>query len=62
MFVQAVLVDPVLDFVVCDLNYGPQQATSGNKTVNGRDTTLPPQVTIARANGEIIGQGPMDFG
>jgi hypothetical protein len=64
MFVQAVLVDPVLDFVVGGLNYGlPKEApASGAKSVSSRDTNLPPQLTIARANGEIIERGSLDYG
>jgi len=68
LFVQAVLIDPVLDFVVCGFNPAPQQPTAGsgepsaNTPINTRNTTLPPRVTISRANGEVVARGSMDYG
>lgn len=67
VFVQAVLVDPTLDFVICNLNYGPPQAGAGavnpmETVLYRRNTSLFPQVTIARSNGKIVAQGTMGYG
>ena len=68
LFVQAVLVDPMLDFVVSGLSYGSQKAAPGSGAlsadtpINPRNTNLPPQVIISRANGEIVARGSMDYG
>jgi hypothetical protein len=54
--VNAVLVDPALDVMVRDLS------DTTRKDSHGQDLSLDPKVTIARANGEIVGEGVMPFG
>jgi len=68
LFVEAVLADPALDFVVCNLSYTPPQPAAGpaeppaHTRAQTRNTTLPPQVTISRANGEVVARGVMGYG
>jgi len=51
LLVKAVLIDPVLDIMIRDLNTG-----------GDRSTSLDPKVTISRSNGEIVAEGVMPFG
>ena len=67
LFVVAVLTDPVLDFALCDLRYdslpaaGPKESAA-QAWARKWNATLRPQVTIARADGQIVAQGTMDYG
>lgn len=56
--VEAVLLDPALDIMVRRL-YG---VPNGQDLAAGRPVSLDPKVTVARANGEIVGEGVMPFG
>ncbi len=66
--VEAVLVDPVLDFVICDISHTPQAPNSesmarpGDHPAGAGDPTLYPRVTISRANGETVAEGAMRYG
>jgi hypothetical protein len=67
MFVEAVLADPVLDFVVSNLNYtpppqnGPAEVPAGTRAAP-RSVTLNPHVKISRSNGEVVDEGTMHYG
>jgi hypothetical protein len=51
LLVKAVLIDPVLDIMIRDLDIG-----------GDRSASLDPKVTISRSNGEIVAEGVMPFG
>ncbi len=63
--VKAVLVDPVLDFMIRNLDDSTRKQT---KDTNGkalgyeRNLSLDPIVLITRANGEKVAEGVMPFG
>ena len=56
--VMAVLIDPVLDFMIRRLN----DTTQKQKGSYLQDLSLDPKVTITRADGEIVAEGVMPFG
>jgi len=66
--VEAVLADPVLDFVVSNFSYTPSDSRGGSaeqpkgSIARGRDTILNPRVTISRSNGEVVSEGIMHYG
>jgi len=66
--VMAVLIDPVLDFMVRSLDDTSRKQDKEYTTPDGkkerytRDLSLDPKVTIARANGEMVAEGVMPFG
>jgi hypothetical protein len=67
MFVEAVLADPVLDFVVSNLNYTPPPQDAPAKLPAGtraapRSVTLNPHVKISHPNGEVVDEGTMHYG
>jgi len=67
MFVEAVLADSVLDFVVSNFSVAPQPPADGAPQPAGtsarvRRTVLNPSVTISRANGEVADEGVMSYG
>ncbi len=66
--VMAVLIDPVLDFMIRGLDDTTRKqekesiGPNGTKHSYTQDLSLDPKVTIARANGEIVAEGIMPFG
>jgi len=68
VMVKAVLIDPVLDFMIRDLvdttRKQKRELSVGNnqtQTVE-EDLSLDPNVVITRADGEKVAQGVMPFG
>lgn len=59
MFVEAVLADPSLDFVVSNFSVASQPAGTSARI---QRTVLNPQVTISRSNGEVVDKGSMHYG
>jgi hypothetical protein len=64
LWAQAVLTDPIADFVVYSLSRASRGSTDGSGKQPGsiRDTVLHPQVTISRSDGEVMTEGVMRYG
>jgi len=68
MFIEAVLADSMLDFVVSNFSYTPPAPADGSAqqkkspSARARDAILHPHVVISRSSGEVVNEGVMHYG